>query len=317
MREFDVRFSMSIRTQIFGGGAEHRLLKEKQPKETAEFKSLSDISIPREETRRTDGREQDRFRLTGARSAVTYDGRNYDAEVINLSGGGAMVAGAMKPNIGERIDLQLGEDSTIECAVRWIKGGRLGLEFAHETKLECSDDEHSALLRDVISRNFPDQKFESPEPVTEVPEEGAESAEGAEETSDNRAARRHPLIWLGELQYRSHKWDVRLRNISCSGALVECPGPLQVDSEVLLDLGKAGTLTCSVSWSVGDHVGLRFDEPFDMRLLSEKKPMIAPATWVRPAYLEAHAQSDSAWESAWGRVSVDELRMELEGYLKR
>ena len=306
---------MSIRTQIFGGGAEQRLLKEKQPKEAPEFKSLSDIAIPREETRRTNGREQDRYRLTGARSAVTYDGRIYDAEVINLSGGGAMVAGAMKPNIGDRIDLRLGEDSTIECAVRWMKGGRLGLEFAHETKLECSDDEHSALLRDVISRNFPDQTFESPpESLTELPEEDEEHEE---EASDHRAARRHPLIWLGELQYGSHKWDVRLRNISSSGALVECPGPLRVDSEVLLDHGKAGTITCTVSWSVGDHVGLRFDEPFDMRRLSDTKPMVAPATWLRPAYLEAHAQADSAWESAWNRVSVDELRQELEGYLKR
>ena len=251
---------MSIRTQIFGGGAEYRLLKEKQPKPAAEFSTLTDVSISREETRRTNSRDQDRFRLTGARFRVTYDERSYDVEVVNLSGGGAMIAGSLQPNIGEHVILHLEDDAAIECAVRWIKGGRLGLEFAHETKLECSDDERSALLRDVIYRDFPEEKFEGPaaEEIT------ADEDELAEDPSDQRSATRHPMIWSGELHYGSHTWDVRLRNISASGALIECPGTLRVDSEVLLDLGKAGAVTASVSWVVGDHMGLQFDEPFEI-----------------------------------------------------
>ena len=189
----------------------------------------------------------------------------------------------------------------------------LGLEFAHETKLECSDDERSALLRDVIYRDFPEEKFEGPaaEEIT------ADEDELAEDPSDQRSATRHPMIWSGELHYGSHTWDVRLRNISASGALIECPGTLRVDSEVLLDLGKAGAVTASVSWVVGDHMGLQFDEPFEIRRLSEKKPMIAPAKWLRPAYLEGNEAEESPWDPAWNRMSVDELRSELEGYLKR
>jgi len=308
-----VRSSMSIRTQIFGGGAEHRLLKEKQPKPAAEFSTLTDVSISREETRRTNSRDQDRFRLTGARFRVTYDERGYDVEVVNLSGGGAMIAGSLQPNIGEHVILHLEDDAAIECAVRWIKGGRLGLEFAHETKLECSDDERSALLRDVIHRDFPEEKFEGPAAA----EITADEDESAEDPSDQRSATRHPMIWSGELHYGSHTWDVRLRNISASGALIECPGTLRVDSEVLLDLGKAGAVTASVSWVVGDHMGLQFDEPFEIRRLSEKKPMIAPAKWLRPAYLEGNEAEESPWDPAWNRMSVDELRSELEGYLKR
>lgn len=125
------------------------------------------------------------------------------------------------------------------------------------------------------------------------------------------------MIWSGELHYGTHTWNVRLRNISSSGALVECPGTLRVDSEVLLDLGKAGAVTASVSWVVGDHMGLHFDEPFEIRRLSEKKPMVAPAKWLRPAYLEGDTRDDSAWDSAWNRMSVDDLRSELEGFLKR
>jgi len=303
---------MSIRTQIFGGGAEHRLLQEKQPKAAAEFKTLVDVSIPRGESRRTNNRDQDRHRLTGAKFEATYDARTYEVEVINLSGGGAMIEAAMQTNIGECILLHLGEDATVECAVRWMKAGRLGLEFAHETKLECSDDERAALLRDVIQREFPEEKFERPPERDAAPEQLP-----AEDPSDQRSAHRHPMIWSGELSYGSHKWDVRLRNISSTGALIEFPGTLRVGSEVLLDLGKAGAVTGTVSWAMGDHMGLSFDEPFEIRRLSEKKPAIAPATWLRPAYLEAHTGQDSAWDSAWGRMSVDELRTELEGYLKR
>jgi hypothetical protein len=297
---------MNIRAEIFGG-AKRSLLKAKEPRQ-AEAKSLADIAIPREETRRANNREQDRFRLTGATFQITYHGRNFDAQVINLSGGGAMIAADLLPNIGECLHLQLGEGAAMECAVRWIKGGRLGLEFAHETQLECTDDELATLLRDVISRDFPDQTFDARavEPIEEEPE-----------APDQRSAQRHPLIWWGDLHHGSHSWHVRLRNISVTGALVQCPGALQVDSEVLLELHKAGALMASVSWAVGDHVGLKFDEPFDLRKLAEATPRVTPPSWLRPAYLEHEVEPNSPWDQSWSRMSVDELRNQLEGYLKR
>lgn len=301
---------MTIRAEIFGGRIEHRLLKEKRPKRS-DGKGLADIAIAREETRRTNNRDQDRFRLTGAKFTVTFDSRDVEVELINLSGGGAMIAAEFQPMIGDRLHLRLGDDpaSSIECAVRWIKGGRLGLEFAHETQLQCSDDERAALLRDVISRDFPEEKFSG----NVVPIKSQEPADPA----DQREATRHPLIWSGEVHHGSHSWSARLRNISATGALIECPGTLRPDSEVVLDLGRAGALTATVSWAVGDHVGLRFDEPFDMRRLSEARPGVTPPRWLRPKYLEGEVEADSAWDEAWGRVSISELKQQLEGFLKR
>ena len=99
------------------------------------------------------------------------------------------------------------------------------------------------------------------------------------------------------------------------------PRELPWQDNVMVDargvLGKAGAVTASVSWVVGDHMGLQFDEPFEIRRLSEKKPMIAPAKWLRPAYLEGNEAEESPWDPAWNSMSVDELRSELEGYLKR
>ncbi len=299
---------MNIRAEIFGGRTERRLLKEKRPK-LADSKGLADIEIAREESRRANSREQDRFRLSAAMFSVTYAGAEHDAEVINLSGGGAMIAVDLAPNLGDRLCLHLGEGGSIECVVRWIKDGRLGLEFAHETQLQCPEDEVAAVLRNVIRRDFPDQKFAGRGRPAPPPEEPL--------TSEQREAIRHPLIWWGDLHHGSHSWHVRLRNISATGVLVECPGQLRVDSEVLLELGKTVAVTASVSWSVGDHVGLKFDEPFDIRRLSEAKPKLMPASWTRPVYLEAQVESDSAWDRAWGRMSVDDLRSQLEGYLKR
>ena len=301
---------MNIRAEIIRGEAKKPILKEKRPKK-ADPKGLSDIAITRQETRRSNNRDQDRFRLSGAVSQVTYNGTDFDAEIINLSGGGAMVAADLLPNIGERLQLRLGDEGSIECAVRWIKGGRLGLEFAHETQLRCSDDEQAALLREVISRDFPTEKF------ARTAAQKAEAPAAEFDPMDQRSATRHPLIWWGDLHHGSHSWHVRLRNISATGALVECSGAVRVDSEVLLDMGKAGTLTATVSWAVGDHVGLKFDEPFEMRRLAQSKPGVTPPMWLRPAYLEDQVEADSPWDQSWQRMSVDDLRNQLEGFLKR
>ena len=298
---------MNIRAEIFGG-VKRTLLKEKQPRRT-EAKGLADVTIPREEARRTNSRNKDRYRLSEQSVRVTYQGADHDVEIVNLSGGGAMIASDLQPNLGECMHLHLGEGGAIECAVRWVKVGRLGLEFAHETQLHCSDDERSALLRDVIQRSFPHEKFASEAPVEPA-------SLPAPEREEHRIATRHPLIWMGELHHGTHSWTVRLRNISATGAMVDCPGPLSADAEVLLELDKAGAVLASVSWSVGDHVGLRFDQPFDLRRLSQAKPQVTPTEWERPSYLGGQSEG-SPWDESWQRMSVDSIRTHLEGFLKR
>jgi hypothetical protein len=295
---------MNIRAEIFGG-VKRTLLKEKQPKQ-ADAKGLTDVQIARQEARRTNSRDRDRYRLTDQAVRVTYRNDDYEGEAVNVSGGGAMIALELQPNIGECMQLYLGEGDGIECAVRWIKGGRLGLEFAHETQLHCSENERAVVLREVIQRTFADEKFEARPEVAEV-----------EEEEDGRAATRHPLIWSGDLHYGSNSWRVRLRNISTTGALVECPGPVRDGAEIMLDLDKSGTVFATVSWIVGDHIGLRFDEPFDLRQLSQSRPQVTPSKWVRPSYLKNDVDADSAWDDSWRRMSVDQLRSELEGFLKR
>ena len=222
-------------------------------------------------------------------------------ELLNISGGGAMIACDLQPNLGDRLMLNLNERDTVECLVRWIKGGRIGLEFAHETQLQCSDEEQISLLREVVR-------------CADLDELSEESVAGA--GADVRSGFRHPLIWSGELVYRQQRRKVRLRNVSTGGALVEGPVSPRVGSEVLLDLGPAGLLTATVRWAAGDCAGLEFDHLFDLASLARSKPRLVPATWLRPAYLEKVVPETSGWDEGWNRASLGEVREQLEGFLK-
>lgn len=137
-----------------------------------------------------------------------------------------------------------------------------------------------------------------------------------EEPEQKRAEIRHPLIWSGVLRH-NHEWEtVRLRNISRLGALVECPAPLPAGATVNLELGEAGRIGATVSWSRGNQTGLEFDEPFDVRTLSRATPEVASQPGSLPRAQASGSSDPSPWASQWNRLSVDELRDTLEGFLK-
>src|SRR3954451_2735611 len=235
---------MNIRAKIFGDDDEPVLIGEKKPR-GAKSKELRSVVVPREDRHRTNSRYEDRHRLLNEQVRLTYNGKKRKVELINLSGGGAMVSGAFKPKLWDRVELHLGENGTIECAVCWIREDRIGLEFAHETRLDCSADEQAKVLRKVVVRSFPDLQFEQPpeaEPITE----------------EQRREGRHPLIWSGVLHHRDSKIRVRVRNISNTGAMIESTDPVLVGGQAILELGEDGFIPATISWLIGDQVGLRF-----------------------------------------------------------
>jgi len=298
---------MNIRARIFGGKTEDAsLIPVKQPK-GARADTLDSISVRREEARRGDTRGGDRHRLPDEQVRVTHDGEDRAVQLINLSGGGAMVEGEFEPKLWDRVALHLGENGTIECAVRWIKGARVGLEFAHETTIDCPAGQRATVLRAVIAKTFPDVEIE----------ESAVEAEAAAPSGDElRTDRRHPLIWSGTLHHDFQSTACRLRNISETGAMIECSAPLRVGAEPMLELNDDIQLSTTVAWAVGDTAGLRFAKPFDLTLLASARPELASARWDRPSYLQPGAAADSPWDEQWDRMSLGELRQSLEGFMK-
>ena len=279
---------------------------------------LSSIQVPREEARSHNSREDDRHRLEQETARARFDGTDHEVELINLSGGGAMIAADFKPRLWERVDLILGEGGEIECAVRWIRGGRVGLEFAHETRIDCDPEVRDQLLLDVIRRSFSDVTISTKKPEPAVEAAKPDEADDDAIANSRRTERRHPLIWSGEIFYNHDNERVRLRNISEHGALVESPASYPMGAEVFLDLGEAGQHFATVSWACGDKFGLKFAQPFDMKLLGTAKPELAPEMLTRPGPSgRLSADKDNPWAEGWGRQSIDELRDDLEGYLKR
>jgi hypothetical protein len=270
---------------------------------------LHKIRVSRLEGRRGNHRESDRHRLTEEQVVVRHQGSEHVVALINLSGGGAMVEGELTAGLWDKVELVLGEHGEVECAVRWIRGNRFGLEFAHETRLDCNRKTRDRMLREVIRRSFPE--FETSEPT--VSDEPDDPATAGPEVHQKRDEARHPLIW-NAIVHHDYEWDTaRLRNISSRGAMIERATPLPEGATVYVDLNEAGRIAATVCWSRGNQSGLRFHERFDMHRLAKCRPAVAPERWVTPDYLRDSSGETSPWASRWDRLTVEQLGGTLAG----
>lgn len=310
----------SFRSSVLGGptAPETLLVAGKTTKRVGASDGLDAVAVSRSETRRGNHRDSDRHRLESLRAIVRKGGRNHVVALVNLSGGGAMVEGAFKAVLWDKVTLVLGDFGDVECAVRWVRGGRFGLEFAHETRIDCDPVLLETTLRAAIDNNFPDMHD-----AAEHGSDDDDESDGAEATAAplivgtppefDRGEARHPLIWSGLIHLHHDTVVARLRNISAQGALIECTSRLTQGSDLLLDLGNAGQVPASVRWACGDQAGLAFAENFDVSLLAQCKPELAPRRWAKPDYLRDESSETSPWASQWGRLTLKDLSRSLSG----
>ncbi len=278
------------------------LLRDKRRKLVGSDGSVANLQIARTEVRQTDHRNDVRRPLADAQAEVRYQGESYSVALLNVSGGGALIQGRLPANLWDRIELVLGEFGEMECAIRWIDNDRLGLEFAHETQLITDLSTRAHVLREAAALCA--EQVESNDVSQTAKTEPAERSPA--QTIENRE-KRHPLLWTGEIWNEQGRIDVRLRNVSARGAMVQASGAVCVGARVILDLGSAGTVRAVVRWAHGDQVGLAFDRDFDVRKLAKCRPQVAPKHWVKPAYLRDEGDT-SPWASRWERLTVAELR---------
>lgn len=290
-----------LRAQLARGPGASPIVSRKRQTRGAQQEGLDGFSIPRGETRRGDHRERDRHRLDREQAVVGFKSRKHDVELINLSGGGAMVSGKINAKLWDMVDLQLGPGGAIECAVRWIRDDRYGLEFAHETRLDCTPADRRELLREVIHRSFPEVELVLDQPT----------APSGNQNEIARQDRRHPLIWTATIHHNFEWEQVRLRNISTGGALIDCAMALVEGMTVFLEIGTAGRFGAIVCWKRGDQAGLAFTEPFDLRCLSSAQPTLASEDWELPDYLKDAASDSSPWAARWNRLTLKELGRSL------
>ena len=306
----------SFRSALNKGEALHPsgpLMPGKQPLGAEEAKGLGSVSVPRDTVRNVNHRDDDRHRLQAEVATLKVGRRKHRVDLVNLSGGGAMIRTDAALAMWQKVHLGLGDCLPVECAVRWVRGDRIGLEFAHETQIVGDSKTRNAMLLDVLKRSFPESMVSPIAVKVPIASPAPVEPTGAQ----RRTELRHPLIWWGEIHFNHETTRVRLRNISEQGALVDSDVAFASDAEVLLDLGGAGQHFATVTWSRGDQVGLRFANMFNISLLSKVKPEVATHQWTRPAYLKSGRQAEADLANVWQSTPLTELREDLEGFLKR
>lgn len=252
---------------------------------------LTGVRVKRVEARTTNQRAEDRVRDLVQTSTVTFRRRKYEVAVINVSSRGAMLESEIEPRIGEQIEIQFSTQNRTRCSVRWLREGRIGVEFIDETIIwDCSKPHRQA----------PDRRAE-PGSIDDRSE-----AERAKAGRDER----HKLIRKGSLYWSGITIPVRIRNISEHGANVEGGRTLWPGAEVELDLGEAGWQMAEVRWAEDGQLGLRFLESFDLDTLAPARTDTETSPdMLKPDYLESENRSDSPWASRFQRLSMTELKM--------
>src|SRR3712207_523432 len=103
-----------FRSKVLGGTAkaDDRLLKTKTPrKRTAPLageESMERVTVPRTEPRTANHRFADRHRLANEAPITARHGRTkHPVKLVNLSGGGAMIDADFRPELWDRVELEL------------------------------------------------------------------------------------------------------------------------------------------------------------------------------------------------------------------
>ena len=172
----------------------------------------------------------------------------------------------------------------------------LGMETTAEGA-ETHDE--LALIRQLGCSQVQGYIFGKPTPADAALQLAHESSKPVAAGHVHSRAPRHGLLRKATLHWDYRAMDVRLRNISTGGALVECPRGLPPGTEVMLELPGCGQLDGEVRWTDTDRMGVRFAEEFDLRQLAPKKRGDPGLAMLKPDYLQTENSPDSPW---WGRI---------------
>jgi PilZ domain-containing protein len=96
---------------------------------------LGGIRINRERPRPIDQRSEERHVGLVEHATLLFRGEEHRVAVLNISSRGTMVECALRPRIGEAMIVEFEHCSRIHAFVRWVRDGRLGLNFGHEIVL--------------------------------------------------------------------------------------------------------------------------------------------------------------------------------------
>lgn len=106
-------------------------------------------------------------------------------------------------------------------------------------------------------------------------------------------AERRRIIRAGQIAAQAGSEEIRLRNISRTGAMVETSLSLQVDELVSLEIGLSHAVEAEVRWVRDGRAGLRFLQSIDLDAVLLARPRSTFKAFV-PTYLSAENSQEFA-----------------------
>lgn len=109
--------------------------------------------------------------------------------------------------------------------------------------------------------------------IDRPPVSGRDSGPNGEAVSAQRTGSRDSLFLMGRLTLgdESQPRDVRIRNLSEGGLMIEIGRPIALDMTLTLNLRGIGDVTGRVAWCAEGRVGIALDRPIDPMLA--RKPV--------------------------------------------
>ena len=217
---------------------------------------LLDVIVPRHEPRQNHERNEDRRVLTGVSASITLGRGGFAAPVANLSSNGIMIACVRIIPIATEVAAEIDGCAAIPMIVRWVRGGRIGLEFLAETSIVAQAGGQQFII-DTIRAEAAAARFDP-------------ALAAGPEKRDSQL--RHGLMWLCELETGGGVGVARLRNISRGGALAsfgEDIAPVPGET-VTLVMGEASRFEAQIRWAAEGLAGLRFADHFPVEMLIDQ-----------------------------------------------
>jgi diguanylate cyclase (GGDEF)-like protein len=96
---------------------------------------------------------------------------------------------------------------------------------------------------------------------------------------------RHRLMRRAVASVDGHAVEIRLRNISAMGALVESNIPVMPGASITIDIVGVGPVAGIVRWAQTERFGLQFTENFDLGRLAPKQQKANEVVMLQPWYV--------------------------------
>jgi diguanylate cyclase (GGDEF)-like protein len=102
---------------------------------------------------------------------------------------------------------------------------------------------------------------------------------------------RHRLMRRAIASIDGERVELRLRNISSMGALVECDASVAPGTELTIDIVGVGPVRALVRWAQSGKFGVQFERQFDLGRLAPKQEKRKEPTLLKPWYIEKREAS--------------------------